>query len=185
MVKSWGGVTRVMSALRCLEQRDADSSTGIKSCFCMCKSREKQYEDILIIWRFTFVDRGRGGDTKPKKRMSLEILRDDNDVSTKDEDDEKKKKKEKIVLIPGIMSAVDDILKRAGLSLESEKRELIRGHLELKTKLEKTSDELVKKTNALDELRREREEEKKKKICPICLTNNVNRVLVPCGHQLF
>ncbi len=169
-----------------VEQRDTDSSTGL-SRVSVCVNRAiNSTKTFLSSEIYSFVDRGRGGDTKAKKRMSLEILQDDTEVSTKDEDNDgdKKKKKEKIVPIPGIMSAVDDILKRAGLSLESEKRELIRGHLELKTKLEKTSDELVKKTNALDELRREREEEEKKKICPICLTNNINRVLVPCGHQL-
>ena len=173
-----------------VQKLDTDSNTGL-SRVCVCiRSDSNSTKTFTSSEIYSFVDRGRGdkkmvGKDK-KKRRSMLVSIDDDDVltSTKDDEEEEESNSRKVVPIPGIMNAVDDILKRAGLSLESEKRELIRGHLDLKDKLAKTSDELAKKSNALDELQREREEEKKKKICPICLGNNVNCVLVPCGHQL-
>lgn len=65
-----------------------------------------------------------------------------------------------------------------------EKRDLMRGHLALQSKLEGASAELTRARKDLELLRNEREKERGQRLCQICITNETDLVLVPCGHQL-
>jgi len=83
-----------------------------------------------------------------------------------------------------LLDAVDEILGRAGMSLNMERADLIRNHLTVKSKLENANAALVKARASIDTLRREREEQRSRRICQICLTNEIECVLVPCGHTM-
>ncbi|TMW63551.1 hypothetical protein Poli38472_002492 [Pythium oligandrum] len=81
-----------------------------------------------------------------------------------------------------IVSAVNDLLSRLNLSLDSSYEELIAENLRLQRRLEQAEESRRLAMAQIDDAIREKKDAQDSLICAICLENNVDRVLIPCGH---
>lgn len=81
-----------------------------------------------------------------------------------------------------IVSAVNDLLSRLNVSLDTSFEELVEENRRLKQQLELAEESRRIAAAQIDEAIREKRDALDSLVCAICLETRVNRVLVPCGH---
>jgi sacsin len=83
-----------------------------------------------------------------------------------------------------ILHAVNDILSRANLSLDSSVTSLMEQNISLRNEIKSGGDENVKMRKEIDTLSTEIERIKSSFNCEICFNKTSDRILIPCGHLL-
>lgn len=81
-----------------------------------------------------------------------------------------------------IVTAVNDLLSRLNVSLDTSFEELVEENRRLKQQLELAEESRRIAAAQIDEAIREKRDALDSLVCAICLETRVNRVLVPCGH---
>lgn len=81
-----------------------------------------------------------------------------------------------------VLSAVNDLLSRLNVTLDTSVEDLMVENLRLQRQLQVA--EAGRRTAAaqIDTVLREKKEVQDSLVCAVCLENQVNRVLIPCGH---
>jgi sacsin len=83
-----------------------------------------------------------------------------------------------------ILQAVNDILSRANLSLDSDVSVLMERNISLRTEIDHSKVENAKIKQEMDTISTELERVKSSFNCEICFNKSCDRILVPCGHLL-
>jgi sacsin len=81
-----------------------------------------------------------------------------------------------------VVSAVNDLLSRFNISLSTEYEDLLNENLRLRQRLEQAEEGRRVASAQIDDAIREKRDAQDSLICAICLENNVDCVLIPCGH---
>lgn len=82
------------------------------------------------------------------------------------------------------LKAVDSLLRRAGLPLSLEQQELMGRVMSLEAESKRLSETLRNERNDIATQRQSMQEDSGRFKCAVCLSNIVDRCLVPCGHTL-
>lgn len=81
-----------------------------------------------------------------------------------------------------VVSAVNDLLSRLNLSLNTSFEDLLAENLRLQHRLEQAEEGRRVASAQIETAIREKKEAQDSLVCAICLENNVDCVLIPCGH---
>ncbi|KAE9129842.1 hypothetical protein PF010_g4058 [Phytophthora fragariae] len=81
-----------------------------------------------------------------------------------------------------VLSAVNDLLSRLNVTLDTSVEELMAENLRLQRRLEVAEASRRAAATQIDAAIREKKEVQDSLVCAVCLENKVNRVLIPCGH---
>uniref|UniRef100_M4BNV0 RING-type domain-containing protein n=2 Tax=Hyaloperonospora arabidopsidis (strain Emoy2) TaxID=559515 RepID=M4BNV0_HYAAE len=81
-----------------------------------------------------------------------------------------------------ILSAVNDLLSRLNVTLDMSVQDLMAENLQMQRRLEVAEDSRRAAATQIDTVTREKKELLDALVCAVCLENQVNRVLIPCGH---
>ncbi|CAI5714235.1 unnamed protein product [Hyaloperonospora brassicae] len=81
-----------------------------------------------------------------------------------------------------VLSAVNDLLSRLNVTLDMSVEDLMAENLQTQRRLEVAEDGRRAAETQIDSIMREKKELLDALICAVCLENQVNRVLIPCGH---
>ncbi|KAE9023906.1 hypothetical protein PF011_g3747 [Phytophthora fragariae] len=81
-----------------------------------------------------------------------------------------------------VLSAVNDLLSRLNVTLDTSVEELRAENLRLQRRLEVAEASRRAAATQIDAAIREKKEVQDSLVCAVCLENKVNRVLIPCGH---
>ncbi|KAG6574314.1 uncharacterized protein IUM83_07145 [Phytophthora cinnamomi] len=81
-----------------------------------------------------------------------------------------------------VLSAVNDLLSRLNVTLDTSVEDLMAENLRLQRRLEVAEAGRRAAAAQIDAAIRERKEVQDSLVCAVCLENKVNRVLIPCGH---
>ncbi|KAK1930915.1 Sacsin [Phytophthora citrophthora] len=81
-----------------------------------------------------------------------------------------------------ILSAVNDLLSRLNVTLDTNVEDLMAENLRLQRQLEVAEAGRRAAAAQIDSVLREKKEAQDSLVCAVCLENQVNRVLIPCGH---
>ncbi|KAG7398577.1 hypothetical protein PHYBOEH_010851 [Phytophthora boehmeriae] len=81
-----------------------------------------------------------------------------------------------------VLSAVNDLLSRLNVSLDTSVEDLMAKNLQLQRRLELAEDGRRAAAEQIDTVLREKKDVQDSLVCAVCLENKVDRVLIPCGH---
>ncbi|CAH0517173.1 unnamed protein product [Peronospora belbahrii] len=81
-----------------------------------------------------------------------------------------------------VLSAVNDLLSRLNVTLDTSVENLMAENLRLQRRLEVAEASCRAAATQIDMVMREKKEVQDSLVCAVCLENKVNRVLIPCGH---
>jgi len=81
-----------------------------------------------------------------------------------------------------VLSAVNDLLSRLNVTLDTSVEDLMAENLRLQRRLEDAEAGRRVAAAQIDSAIREKKEVQDSLVCAVCLENKVNRVLIPCGH---
>ncbi|OWZ18889.1 hypothetical protein PHMEG_0006950 [Phytophthora megakarya] len=81
-----------------------------------------------------------------------------------------------------VLSAVNDLLSRLNVTLDTSVEDLMAENLRLQRRLEVAEAGRRAAAAQIDKVIREKKEVQDSLVCAVCLENQVNRVLIPCGH---
>ncbi|KAG7379423.1 hypothetical protein PHYPSEUDO_008661 [Phytophthora pseudosyringae] len=81
-----------------------------------------------------------------------------------------------------VLSAVNDLLSRLNVTLDTSVEDLMAENLRLQRRLEVAEAGRRAAAAQIDTVIREKKEVQDSLVCAVCLENQVNRVLIPCGH---
>lgn len=81
-----------------------------------------------------------------------------------------------------VVTAVNDLLSRLNLSLNTSFEDLLAENLRLQHRLEQAEEGRRVASAQIETAIREKKEAQDSLVCAICLENNVDCVLIPCGH---
>ncbi|KAG2522180.1 hypothetical protein JM16_005916 [Phytophthora kernoviae] len=87
-----------------------------------------------------------------------------------------------VVSTVNVLSAVNDLLSRLNVSLDTSVEDLMAENLRLQRRLELAEDGRRAAAQQIDAVLREKKDIQDSLVCAVCLENKVNRVLIPCGH---
>ncbi|KAL3671864.1 hypothetical protein V7S43_002532 [Phytophthora oleae] len=87
-----------------------------------------------------------------------------------------------VVSSANILSAVNDLLSRLNVTLDTGVEDLMAENLQLQRRLEVAEAGRRAAAAQIDTVLREKKEVQDSLVCAVCLENQVNRVLIPCGH---
>ncbi|GMF38734.1 unnamed protein product [Phytophthora fragariaefolia] len=87
-----------------------------------------------------------------------------------------------VVSSANVLSAVNDLLSRLNVTLDTSVEDLMAENLRLQRRLEVAEAGRRAATAQIDAAIRERKDVQDSLVCAVCLENKVNRVLIPCGH---
>ncbi|XP_010547716.1 PREDICTED: sacsin isoform X2 [Tarenaya hassleriana] len=83
-----------------------------------------------------------------------------------------------------LVQAVQEMLSAAGINMELEKQSLLQRTITLQEQLKESQAALLLEQERAEVAGKEAETAKGQWVCRICLTNEVDMTLVPCGHVL-
>ncbi|KAH7692178.1 sacsin protein [Dioscorea alata] len=83
-----------------------------------------------------------------------------------------------------LVQAVQDMLSSAGINMDAEKQSLIHTTLTLQEQLKESQVALLVEQEKSDASSKEADVAKAAWVCRVCLNNEVNVTIVPCGHVL-
>ncbi|KAM0945268.1 putative transcription factor C2H2 family [Dioscorea sansibarensis] len=83
-----------------------------------------------------------------------------------------------------LVQAVQDMLSSAGINMDAEKQSLIQTTLTLQEQLKESQVALLVEQEKADASTKEADAAKAAWVCRVCLNNEVNVTIVPCGHVL-
>lgn len=83
-----------------------------------------------------------------------------------------------------LVQAVHDMLSAAGINMDVEKQSLLQTTLTLQEQLKESQATLLLEQEKCDMATKEAEVAKAAWVCRVCLTNEVENTIVPCGHVL-
>ncbi|KAL7692695.1 putative Zinc finger, RING-type, UBA-like superfamily, Zinc finger, RING/FYVE/PHD-type [Plasmopara halstedii] len=89
---------------------------------------------------------------------------------------------EGVVPSSNILSAVNELLSRLNVTLDTNVEDLVAENARLQRRLELAEAGRRAAVSRIDSANRERKEMQDSLICAVCLENKVDRVLIPCGH---
>ncbi|CAH0485094.1 unnamed protein product [Peronospora farinosa] len=81
-----------------------------------------------------------------------------------------------------VLSAVNDLLSRLNVTLDTSVEDLLAENLRLRHHLDVMEASHRAAATQIDTVMREKKEVQDSLVCAVCLENQVNRVLIPCGH---
>ncbi|EEY57113.1 uncharacterized protein PITG_10921 [Phytophthora infestans T30-4] len=81
-----------------------------------------------------------------------------------------------------VLSAVNDLLSRLNVTLDTSVEDLMAENVRLQRRLEVAEAGRRAAATQIDTVIREKKEVQDSLVCAVCLENQVNRVLIPCGH---
>ncbi|KAG3135578.1 hypothetical protein PI126_g18191 [Phytophthora idaei] len=87
-----------------------------------------------------------------------------------------------VVPSANVLSAVNDLLSRLNVTLDTSVEDLMAENLRLQRRLEVAEAGRRAAAAQIDTVIREKKEMQDSLVCAVCLENQVNRVLIPCGH---
>ncbi|KAG6960056.1 hypothetical protein JG687_00008430 [Phytophthora cactorum] len=87
-----------------------------------------------------------------------------------------------VVPLANVLSAVNDLLSRLNVTLDTSVEDLMAENLRLQRRLEVAEAGRRAAAAQIDTVIREKKEVQDSLVCAVCLENQVNRVLIPCGH---
>ncbi|ETL96493.1 hypothetical protein, variant 1 [Phytophthora nicotianae] len=87
-----------------------------------------------------------------------------------------------VVSTANVLSAVNDLLSRLNVTLDTSVEDLMAENLRLQRHLEVAEAGRRAAAAQIDSVIREKKEVQDSLVCAVCLENQVNRVLIPCGH---
>ncbi|KAG6965485.1 hypothetical protein JG688_00007167, partial [Phytophthora aleatoria] len=87
-----------------------------------------------------------------------------------------------VVPSANVLSAVNDLLSRLNVTLDTSVEDLMAENLRLQRRLEVAEAGRRAAAAQIDTVIREKKEVQDSLVCAVCLENQVNRVLIPCGH---
>ncbi|XP_028123736.1 E3 ubiquitin-protein ligase RNF34-like [Camellia sinensis] len=83
-----------------------------------------------------------------------------------------------------LVQAVHEMLSTAGVNMDVEKQSLLQTTLTLQEQLKESQATLLLEQEKSDMAAKEADSAKAAWICRVCLTNEVDNTIVPCGHVL-
>lgn len=83
-----------------------------------------------------------------------------------------------------LVQAVHEMLSTAGINMDVEKQSLLQTTLILQEQLKESQATLLLEQEKSDMAAKEADSAKAAWICRVCLTNEVDNTIVPCGHVL-
>ncbi|TDH74225.1 hypothetical protein CCR75_001452 [Bremia lactucae] len=81
-----------------------------------------------------------------------------------------------------ILSAVNDLLSRLNVTLDSSVEDLMAENIQLQHRLKLAEASRRAAATQIEKVLRDKKEIQDSLVCAVCLENQVNRVLIPCGH---
>ena len=105
--------------------------------------------------------------------------KNENDADYDDDEEEEEEND-----VDELMDTVNDMMNRAGLSMDRNRAQMMKENLSLRKDLENTTQSNKKLKRDNDELKTDLENASNALMCRICQENPVNRVLPSCGHLL-